>query len=245
MMHRVLAALAALLLTVSVAQPAAAQARKAAAPASKVPAAKHAQAAHDDDDEHEIDVPGGGMIAPGWTAKVDGNEPLSKVKFVSEGTGWHLRAAHSATFFRASDVESGSYTVKATLNLMETAPGHAEGYGLILGAKGLGEAPAKQSYTTFTIRADGKFQIRRRTNGEGGDVTNGAIASAAVHKADAKGRSSNEISVVVGATDVRFLVNGQEVHKAKRSEVDTDGQLAIRVNHNLDIAIPAFSVTKG
>ncbi len=240
MMQRILAALAVLLSFIAVPQ-VLAQGNRAAASAKPVEVSKQGG----EEEETEIKVPNGGKIAAPWTAMTDRSASLDKTSFAQEGAGWHVRTARSVTLYRASDNMSGNYTVKATLKQTEGTPGHAESYGIFLGGKGLGGEMAKQGYTSFTIRGDGKFQIRRRAKGKGVDVTNGSVESAALQQLNDKGQSTNEISVVVGATDVRFLINGKEVHKAARADVDTDGHVAIRVSHNLDIAIPSFTVVKG
>ena len=224
-------------------QPALAQAHKT--PAKPAPA-KPAHEAHDsEDDEPPFKVTGGGKIPTGWTARVERDGPIANVKFEPTANGWHSRTASSVMLYRASDDARGNYKVTITFEQTEGSPGHAEPYGLILGAAGLKADAAHQRYTSFTIRGDGKFQIRRRAAGKGTDVTNGAVESGKLHKMDEQGRRSNELSVVVGPTDVQFLINGAEVHRAKRGEVDTDGIVALRISHNLDLNITDFKVIQG
>jgi hypothetical protein len=224
------------------------EARRSAAHGAEHPkeSADHGAAKHDHDDDEEppFNVEGGGKIAAGWTAKVD-RDPLTKVRFESLPTGWHVRTAASVMLFRPADAISGNYRVTVTMSQTEGSPGHAEPHGLLLGGSALSGAAAKQRYTSFVVRGDGKFQIRRRADGRGTDVTNGSVDSKAVHQMDDKGRCTNELTVVVGATDVQFLVNGTEVHRAKRSDVDADGVVALRISHNLDLTISAFNLTKG
>jgi hypothetical protein len=224
------------------ATPAVAQARKA--PAKAAPA----KAAHDhdsEDDEPPFKVTGGGKIPVGWTATVERGGPLANVKFEPTASGWHSRTASSVTLYRPGDDARGNYRVTITLEQTEGSPGHAEPYGVLLGAAGLKNDITHQRYTSFTIRGDGKFQIRRRAAGKGTDVTNGWVESDKLHQMDDKGRCSNALSVVVGPSEVQFLINGAEVHRAKRAEVDTDGIVALRISHNLDLNISDFAVTQG
>jgi hypothetical protein len=198
----------------------------------------------DDDDDPPFPVEGGGKIAAGWTAKIDPKDSITKVKFEAAGEGWHSRTGTPVVLFRPGDVANGNYRLTVTFAQTEGSPGHAEPYGLLIGASGLAGSAAKQSYTSFSIRGDGKYQIRRRARGKGTDVTNGTVASTALHKMDDKGRCSNELTVVAGAADVRFLLNGTEVHRAKRADVDADGAVALRLSHNLDLNISAITITK-
>jgi hypothetical protein len=200
---------------------------------------------HEEDEEPPFKMEGGGKIAAGWSAKVDKNDSLTKVRFEPTAGGWHARTAVPVVLFRATDAMTGNYRLTVTFAQTEGTPGHAEAYGLLLGASGLAGDAAKQRYTSFVIRGDGKFQIRRRAAGKGTDVTNGLVVSRAIHKLDAQGRCSNELTVVVGAAEVQFLVNGTEVHRARRADVDADGGVAFRLSHNLDLNISAFSLTKG
>ena len=54
---------------------------------------------------------------------------------------------------------------------------------------------------------------------------------------DDQGRSRNTLSVEVGSSQVRFLVNGTEVTSQPRSAVDTDGITGLRITHLLDVHI--------
>ena len=60
---------------------------------------------------------------------------------------------------------------------------------------------------------------------------------AAIMDLDAQGRSTNVVSVEVGSSEVRFLVNGTEVATQPRSAVDTNGTSGLRVNHQLNVHI--------
>jgi hypothetical protein len=53
----------------------------------------------------------------------------------------------------------------------------------------------------------------------------------------AGGSVANVVSVVVGKDGVSFRVNGQQVYLAPAKEIDTDGIVGLRVNHNLSLHI--------
>jgi hypothetical protein len=45
---------------------------------------------------------------------------------------------------------------------------------------------------------------------------------------------------------VRFLANGKPVTAITRAAaMDADGQAGLRVNHNLDVRVQGFAVTRG
>jgi hypothetical protein len=70
--------------------------------------------------------------------------------------------------------------------------------------------------------------------------------NAAVHKADAEGKATNTLSVDASKPDsVRLLVNGTQVAALPGAHVgSTDGFVGLRVNHNLDVHVADFSVSK-
>jgi hypothetical protein len=41
---------------------------------------------------------------------------------------------------------------------------------------------------------------------------------------------------------VRFLVNGQEVYSTDAKAMQVDGDVGVRVNHNLDVRVEGFDV---
>jgi hypothetical protein len=65
----------------------------------------------------------------------------------------------------------------------------------------------------------------------------------AVKAADAAGKATNELAIEASASELRFLVNGVEVHKAPRTGMlaSVDGVAGLRVNHNLDVHVGSFS----
>ncbi len=70
--------------------------------------------------------------------------------------------------------------------------------------------------------------------------------NAAVAKEAADGKASNTLAVQVMGDMVHFMVNGQMVTMLTRAQLDgasTDGQVGLRINHNLDLHIAEFSIT--
>lgn len=190
-------------------------------------------------------VAGGGTLPPGWHARTERNAPLTNVKFAAMGTGYHVTLGPATIFWRDADTISGNYHIVATF-AQTKAPQHPEAYGLIMGGRNL--ADSTQSYTYFIIRTmpdRAEFSIRRRA---GYAARPTAVvdwtANAAVKAADAEGKATNELSVAVAGGKVTFYVNGTEVHSANAADVDVNGIVAYRVNHNLDVHLGPLGIHK-
>jgi hypothetical protein len=193
-------------------------------------------------------VAGGGTLPAGWHAQADWSmrtnsaPPLDNVKFSVMGSGYHATTGPAAIFWREADRASGNYRVVASIAQIKN-PEHPEAYGIFIGGRDL--AGDGQTYTYFLVRAyDGKFSIRRR----GGRTTRPTAvvewtAHEAVRKADASsGRAENELSIIVERGQVKFLINGKEVHSTGAADLDTQGIVGYRVNHNLDVRLGPLGV---
>ena len=177
----------------------------------------------------------------GWTVRPDGSARPTDVKVAAAQPGWKMSTGPAAILYRATDRGSGNYRVTAKIALLPGAGAHQEAYGVFLGGSDL--AKAGQSYTYFIIRGDGTWKVKRRRGPDVGSVTRGWTANPAIVRDRPDGPAVNEIAVVMGAQNVRFLVNGQEVWSGVRSEVGGDGIAGIRLNHNLSIQLESFAVT--
>jgi hypothetical protein len=213
--------------------PAAAQQAKSRAPA-KTPAAAAKQGGEEEEVERKI--VGGGKIAAGWTAKVDRNGPVAKVKLESSADGVHIETAASAVFYKPADRLSRNYHLAATFTQNDFTPGHAEPYGLIFGGEVRGDT---LNYTYFMVQSDGKFSVRRRTGTKSQDLGNGWMENKAVAQADKKGVAVNRLMVERTPSVVRFLVNGTEVFKTSPDSAHADGLTGVRVSHNLSVDVSA------
>jgi hypothetical protein len=120
---------------------------------------------------------------------------------------------------------------------------HPEAYGLFFGGSNL--QGAQQSYLYFLVRGDGKFYIAHRA---GADVHRIVPweDNAAIVKQDSAGVATNVLSVQVTGDSLFFMVNGTRVQSLpKGGMLNADGQVGLRVNHNLDVHVGAFDVKKG
>ena len=197
-------------------------------------------------------VAGGGELAPGWQMRVDpragsGTPP----KFVAMGNGFHATSGSRAIYWRAADVATGNYKVSATFTLTKP-PGHAEAYGLIFAGKDL--TGPTQNYMYFTLGGNGTYLIKHRA-GDADSLIHTVVnwtPSDAIAKADASGKSTDKLEVVVGTQKIQYLINGKEVYSMDRAKAvgagnmlaSTDGIAGIRVSHNLDVHISDFKISK-
>lgn len=209
-----------------------------AALAFAMPFALGAQAANDPDKK----VMDGGVKVEGWRARLD--KPTAKVedlKFVSMGPGFHVTGGPAAIYWNAANAAKGNYTVKASLTQTKATP-HREAYGIFLGGDNLTEP--SQSYLYLVIGGTGEYTIKHRAGSEVHTIVEWT-ASPALKKVDEAGKATNELAIEVG-DDVRYMLNGVEVLKTPRAQVmgSLDGATGLRVNHNLDIHVGSFSVTK-
>ena len=113
-------------------------------------------------------------------------------------------------------------------------------YGLFVGGQDLDTA--KQRYTYFVIRQDGKYLIRKRTGATTVNVAGDWTDHAAIQKPNAQGSQTNALAIGVGGDTVTFMVNGQTVATQPRSAVDAVGISGLRIGHGLDVHIEGFTV---
>jgi hypothetical protein len=141
--------------------------------------------------------------------------------------------------YREADAAHGAYTVTATFSQTE-GPRHSEAYGLILGGSNLQDDDQRYSY--FLIRGNGQFLVKNRNGSNTSSVGGSWTTHSAIQAQDATGKCSNTLLVEVGESQVRFLVNGEEVYAGPIDQFQTEGIAGIRVNHNLDLHIGGFAV---
>ena len=194
-------------------------------------------------------VAGGGTFPAGWHVRTETNRqtgqpaPLENVKFTSMGDGLHTTVGPAAIYWRDRDTISGNYHVVAKLGQMKN-PAHPEAFGILIGGKNL--ADSGQSYTYFLVRPiDGMYSIRRRPSYAARPT---AVvewtASDAVTKADSSGRATNELSIQVQGGKAKFMVNGKEVYAGDAANLDVNGVVGYRVNHNLDVHLGPLGIHK-
>ncbi len=184
----------------------------------------------------------------GWKQRIDRSasatdpDAAGTVKFVTQGGGFHATNPQAATYWNPANTASGAYTVKATFNLVKPAS-HSCYYGLIFGGSNL-DGP-DQSYLYFQIDQFGTWLIKSR-NGNATPMLSQKTPNDAVKKPGADGTSTNTLEVRVGADKIDFVVNGVVVNSSPKTDAmaKTDGIYGLRVNHQLEVQIDGFGVTK-
>ncbi len=159
--------------------------------------------------------------------------------------GWHVTTGPSVILYQPAQKASGTYTLKSDIFLFD--PGtRQEAFGVLLGGRNL--EGDDQSYTYFVIRRSGEFLVRRRTGATTVDVK-AWTAHAAIKKYEdrAADKSSvlNVLEVKVAADTTAFMVNGAEVARVATKDIDTDGIVGLRVNHQLNLHVSALDCQVG
>ncbi len=184
----------------------------------------------------------------GWKLRSDHSSDASDPdaaganKFVVSGSGFHATNPMAAVYWNPANTVSGNYSLKGTFKLIKST-GYDEYYGLIFGGNGL-EGPM-QSYLYFMVTDDGTYLIKRR-DGSSTQGVSPKTASAAVKKPDASGTATNALEVRVLADKIEFVINGTVVNTLPKTgaAAKTDGIYGMRINHQLDVQIDGFGVSK-
>jgi hypothetical protein len=185
----------------------------------------------------------------GWKVRADRSTSASdpdaagSIKFLTMGTGFHATNPQAAVYWNPAHTATGTYTLKGTFTLMKPS-GHTNYYGLVFGGNDL-EGP-NQNYLYFLVAQDGTWLIKRREGDASTQDVAAKAASDAVKKPDASGKSTNALEIRVTANGIDYLVNGTTVHTTPRTGLTakTDGIYGIRVNHQLEVHIDGFGVSK-
>jgi hypothetical protein len=197
-----------------------------------------------------------GQFPQGWSVRLDdaaghagtgagGTPPSSSdVSFVTMKPGWHITTGPSVILYQPTQQASGAYTLKSEIFLFD--PGtRQEAFGVLLGGRNLDAAA--QSYTYFVIRRTGEFMVRRRTGPTTVDVKDWT-ANAAIRKYEDRGAGKasvlNVLEVKVASDATAFVVNGAEVARVPTRDIDTDGIVGLRVNHQLNLHVSALDIVR-
>jgi hypothetical protein len=184
----------------------------------------------------------------GWKLRSDHSSDASDPdaagsnKFVVSGSGFHATNPMAAVYWNPANTVTGNYSLKGSFKLIKST-GYDEYYGLIFGGSGL--EGAMQSYLYFMVTDDGTYLIKRRDGSSTKEVSP-KTASAAVKKPDASGTATNALEVRVLADKIEFVINGTVVTTLPKTgpAAKTDGVYGMRINHQLDVQIDGFGVSK-
>jgi hypothetical protein len=179
-------------------------------------------------------------LPEGWSMRLDRANSPTQPKFVAMGDGFHFTSGPAAIYYNPSQLMSGDFRVTATFTQTK-APTHPEAYGLFVGGSNLDKP--EQEYGYIVVRGDGKYLIKHRAGGEVHTIQDWT-EHPKLNKQDAEGKATNTLTVESVGDKVRMLVNGEEVKSWEKSYWKADGQVGIRINHQLDVHVSNFKVEK-
>lgn len=193
-------------------------------------------------------VAGSGQLPAGWMMRFDpvpASRPQPKptdVKFVTMGTGYHVTSGPAAIYYNPKDVGSGSFAVSATFTQAHSSA--HESYGIFIGGTHLQDS--LENYLYLVVRPlDGNFVVKHRMTDA---RPSGQMApSPAINKDDpTDGHATNTLTIHVAKDTVHFIINGKLVQAMAKADLgmSTDGIVGLRINHNLDVHIDKFGITK-
>ena len=179
-----------------------------------------------------------GTMPQGWTHRLDKEKATAAPSFVAMGDGFHATTGPAAIFYNPAHDMKGDYRLTATFTQTK-APTHPEAYGLFVGGKNLDKPD--QEYGYLIIRGDGKYAIKHRAGAEVHTVVDWTDFPK-LNKQDANGKATNTLAIDVSGEHVKMLINGEEVKRWEKAYWQGQGQLGLRVNHNLDVHVSNFKV---
>jgi len=192
-------------------------------------------------------VAGGGIMAPGWMGKADGDGKVEDAKLELSGGKFSIMTGPAINYWNPANTASGDYTVSATFNEPSymNLNNHPHPYGLFIGGNDLGTANASLLYCapygngTVIIRGFGPapFQMNGR-RGEAND---------AIHKAEKGQPVTQDVMWTVKGGRAECSVNGTVVGGYDAAELvapgklkSLDGVYGIRAAHNVDVIVSNF-----
>jgi hypothetical protein len=197
-----------------------------------------------------------GQFPDGWVVRADGaghtadgtapapGTDAKDLVFVTMKPGWHVTTGPSVILYQPAQKASGTFTLKSDIFLFD--PGtRREAFGVLLGGRNLDRDD--QAYTYFVIRRSGEFLVRRRTGATTVNVkdwTPHAAIKKFEDKAADKSSVLNVLEVRVARDTTAFIVNGAEVARVATKDIDTEGIVGLRINHELNLHVSALDVMR-
>lgn len=183
----------------------------------------------------------------GWMIRADRpGSDLSEIFFVDMPPGWHVTTGPAVILYHPDMVAGGEFGAKMEVYLFD--PGERrEAFGMFIGGHELeGDG---QRYLYFVIREGGEFLVKTRHGRDTSTLVDWTAHPAVRSFADLpEGEASmlNVLEVSAGAEHVAFFVNGQEVTRLPRADLEhltLDGVVGMRVNHALNLHVSALTVS--
>ena len=171
-------------------------------------------------------------LAAGWTPRFDApGEAAVEPRFFEHADGIEVKPGPNVNLWHPQRTASGNFRLSVDVTHLDSDL-HPHGAGLTFGGRDVqGDS---QRYTYFLVRGDRNFMIKTRAGDDTPDVVNWT-EHAAVAPEDKQGVTKNRLTVEARSEEVRFLVNGVEVHCSKRNGLPVDGHYGFRLVHDLHV----------
>ncbi len=175
-----------------------------------------------------------------WTITYDDPSVADSALFlVVMKPGWHITTPSSSgvTLVQPDSAAAGNYLLKSVIF---TFNADAQPFGPVFAHKGENDSPTE--FVTFLINNDGTFGLFHYARTERHTIIPWTASDAIIRQIDDGGAPvKNVVTVLVGATSIRFYVNGSEVTRQAR-ERDFDGGVGLRVGAGTNLHVSELTV---
>jgi hypothetical protein len=175
-----------------------------------------------------------------WTVTYDDPSVADSSLFlVVMKPGWHVTtpAGSGVTLTQPDSTATGNYLLKSVIFTFNT---DAQPVGPVFARKGQNDSSTE--FVTFLINNDGTFGLFHYAGAERHTLVPWTKSDAIIRQVDAGGSPvKNVVTVLVGATTIRFYVNGSEVTQHDRGR-GFDGEIGLRVGAGTNLHVSELTV---
>ena len=159
--------------------------------------------------------------------------------FVKMPPGWHITTGPGTILYHPEKKATGRFRVEAEIFLF---PGKSEGWhGLFYGGQQLDDQAGGPDYWAWLLSREGTLNHAHFVKGSYAGGSKGARHPAVVPSSPDK-PVKNVLAVEVDGTQVRLLVNGQQVAITTPS-ASHDGTVGLRVDPDVNLHVTRLDVT--
>ncbi len=171
---------------------------------------------------------------------IDKDLPADHWFYVAMPPGWHMTTRTGVLTWHPAHTGRGVFRIESQAFLF---PGTSTAeYGVFIGGRQVeGTSPA--SYTAFVTRRDGQVAVIQREGTEQTMLVPWSANTAAVAHDGGDGTAKNVFKVDVTPADVLFSMNGTEVARLPKAQVQTDGTFGLRAGADMNLHVSTFDVT--
>ncbi len=175
-----------------------------------------------------------------WTITYDDPSVADSSLFlVVMKPGWHITSPSSSgvTLVQPDSAAAGNYLLKSVIF---TFNADAQPFGPVFAHKSENDSPTE--FMTFLTNNDGTFGLFHYAGAERHTIIPWTASDAIIRQIDDGGAPvKNVVTVLVGATTIRFYINGSEVTRQAR-EHDFDGGVGLRVGAGTNLHVSELTV---